>query len=223
MIGWLFWKAHSATSIICFFVAITVVVIVGVRWINKNFGTYMLAGIVLIVAAELAFGISGHFSEALGRNATLSGRTVLWARLLEVHINPIFGTGFEVFWLGKRLDELEGIFFFVPNEAHNGYLEVYLNLGLLGLFIIIGVLIAAYWKIRPELFRNFEWGRYRLGFFVAVLLYNCTEAGFRILNPILLVFYLVAIHCPRTSLTGAQPPLESGRFDRELVYAEREP
>ena len=223
MIGWLFWKAHSATSIICFFVAITVVVIVGVRWINKNFGTYMLAGIVLIVAAELAFGISGHFSEALGRNATLSGRTVLWARLLEVHINPIFGTGFEVFWLGKRLDELEGIFFFVPNEAHNGYLEVYLNLGLLGLFIIIGVLIAAYWKIRPELFRNFEWGRYRLGFFVAVLLYNCTEAGFRILNPILLVFYLVAIHCPRTSLTGAQPPLESGRFDGELVYAEREP
>ena len=44
MIGWLFWKAHSATSIICFFVAITVVVLVGMRSINKNFiGTYMLA------------------------------------------------------------------------------------------------------------------------------------------------------------------------------------
>ena len=84
MIGWLFWKAHSATSIICFFVGITVVVLVGVRSINKNFiGTYMLAGIVLIVAAELAFGISGHVSEALGRNATLSGRTVLWARIAQ--------------------------------------------------------------------------------------------------------------------------------------------
>ena len=28
------------------------------RWINKNFiGTYMLAALVLIVAAELAFGV----------------------------------------------------------------------------------------------------------------------------------------------------------------------
>ena len=136
-------------------------------------------------------------------------------RLLEVHINPILGTGFESFWLGERLDQLEGIFFFVPNEAHNGYLEVYLNLGLLGLFIIIGVLIAAYWKIRPELFRNFEWGRYRLGFSRRGTAGQIArEAGFRILNPILLVFYLIAIHCPRTYLTGAQPPLESGRFDR---------
>ena len=193
------------------------------RSINKNFlGTYMLAGIVLIVAGELSIGISGHVSEALARGSSMSGRTVLWARLLQVHINPIFGTGFEVFWLGERLDQLEGIFFFIPNEAHNGYLEVYLNLGLIGLFIIIAVLIAAFWKIRLEFFRNFEWARYRLGFFVPVLLYNCTEAGFRILNPILLVFYLIAIHCPRTHLTGAQQPLESGRFDKELVYAERE-
>jgi O-antigen ligase len=221
MIGWLFWKAHSATSMICFFVGITVVVLLGMRSINKSFiGTYMLAGLVLIVAAELAFGISGHVSEALGKNSTLSGRTLLWAGLLKVHINPIFGTGFESFWLGKRLEELEGIFFFVPNEAHNGYLEVYLNLGLLGLFIIIAVLIATYWKIRPELFQNFEWGRYRLGFFVAVLLYNCTEAGFRILNPILLIFYLIAIHCPRTYLTGGQRPLEFGRLDKEFAYAE---
>ena len=185
----------------------------------------MLAGVVLIVAGELAFGISGQFSEALGRNSTLSGRTILWARLLEVHINPILGTGFESFWLGKRLDQLEGIFFFIPNEAHNGYLEVYLNLGLVGLLIVIALLIATYWKIRPELFRNFEWGRYRLGFFVAVLLYNCTEAGFRILNPNLLVFYIIAIDYPRTYLTGTQPSLgfASSEEGREFAYAEGEP
>ena len=226
MIGWLFHKAHSATSLICFFVGITVVVLLGTRWINKKFiGTYMLAGVVLIVAGELAFGISGQFSEALGRNSTLSGRTILWARLLEVHINPILGTGFESFWLGKRLDQLEGIFFFIPNEAHNGYLEVYLNLGLVGLLIVIALLIATYWKIRPELFRNFEWGRYRLGFFVAVLLYNCTEAGFRILNPNLLVFYIIAIDYPRTYLTGTQPSLgfASSEEGREFAYAEGEP
>jgi exopolysaccharide production protein ExoQ len=223
MIGWLFRGSHSATSIICFFVAITVVVLLGMRSINKNFiGTYMLAGVVLIVVAELTFGMSGHLSEALGRKGTLSGRTILWARLLEMDTNPIFGTGFESFWLGKRLEQLEGIFFFVTNEAHNGYLEVYLNLGLAGLVIVIAMLITAYWKIRPELFRNFEWGRYRLGFFVAVLLYNCTEAGFRILNPILLVFYIIAIDYPRIHVLKPQSSLAGAAAEEtsQFAYAE---
>jgi exopolysaccharide production protein ExoQ len=226
MIGWLFRQSRSATSITCFFVGIMLVVLLGMRSINKkSIGTYLLAGVALIVAAELAFGISGHFSEALGRTSTLSGRTILWERLLEMDTNPIFGTGFESFWLGKRLEQLEGVFFFIPNEAHNGYLDVYLNLGLLGLFIIIAMLIAAYWKIRPELFRNFEWGRYRLGFFVAVLLYNCTESGFRIFNPIFLFFYIVAIEYPGTRFRAVESavgvaPSEEGR---ELAYAEEEP
>ncbi len=224
MIVWLLRKAHSATSLICLFVGIIVMVLLGTRWVNKKFiGTYILAGIGLIVAAELAFGIAGHFSEALGRNATLSGRTILWARLLEMDTNPILGTGFESFWLGKRLEQLEGIFFFVPNEAHNGYLEIYLNLGLVGLLIITAMLIAAYWKIRPDLFRNFEWGRYRLGLLVAVLLYNCTEAGFRIFNPMLLVFYIIAIDYPRTQFSAAEPSLQFARAEREFAYAERGP
>src|SRR2546430_464715 len=80
MIGLLFWKAHSATSTICFFVGIMVVVLLGMRSINKKFiGTYMLAALVLIVVAELVFGISAHLSEALGRGSELSGRTKIWA------------------------------------------------------------------------------------------------------------------------------------------------
>src|SRR5205085_5840788 len=80
MIGWLLWKSHSATSTICFLVGITVLVLLGMRLINKKFiGTYMLAGIGLIVAAELSIGLSGHVSEALARGSSMSGRTVLWA------------------------------------------------------------------------------------------------------------------------------------------------
>ena len=117
-IWWLFSKAHSATSTICLFVAILMVVFVGIRSINKNFiGTYMLAALVLIAAAELAFGISGRLSEALGRGSDLSGRTGLWADLLEMHTNPILGTGFESFWLGERLKQLEGHFLLHPKRG----------------------------------------------------------------------------------------------------------
>jgi O-antigen ligase len=225
-IWWLFLQAHSATSLTCLFVAILTVVFVGLRSTNKNFiGTYMLAALVLLAVAELAFGISGRFSESLGRGSSISGRKELWAGLLELHTNPIFGVGFESFWLGERLERLKGIFFFIPNEAHNGYLEIYLTLGFIGVFLLIGLFVATFWKIRLDLFRNFEWGRYRLGFFAAVVLYNWTEAAFKTLNPIWFVFYIIAIDYRRTYFAPAQPPVGVARSEesREFAYAEGEP
>ena len=224
-ICWLFRLAHSATSFICCCVGMLVVVFVGNRLINKKLiGTYMLATLVLIAIAELTFGLSVRISEALGRGSTLSGRTELWAKLLGMHTNPILGTGFESFWLGDRLKKLQGIFFFIPNEAHNGYLETYLTLGLIGVILLIVLFVATFWKIRLELFRNFELARYRLGFLAAVIVYNWTEAAFRTISCIWFVFYLIAMDYPRKYLATAEPsprparPEESG----ELAYAQEE-
>ena len=225
-IWWLFSQAHSATSLISLVIGILVVIFVGVRHINKNFiGTYLLAALVLYAAAELGFGISGRLSEILGRGSSLSGRKELWTGLLGLHTNPIFGAGFESFWLGERPKQLEGIFFFIPNEAHNGYLETYLTLGLVGVFLLIGLFVATFWKIRLELFRNFELGRYRLGFLAVAVLYNWAEAAFKTLNPVWFVFYIIAMDYPRTYLAPAQPPVGvvSSEERKKFAYAEREP
>jgi exopolysaccharide production protein ExoQ len=222
-IWWLFSQAHSATSLTCLLVGILVVVFVGMRSVNKNFiGRYLVVALVLVVAAEMAFGVSGSISENLGRGSELSGRTVLWARLLELHTNPIVGTGFESFWLGERLKQLEDVFYVVPNEAHNGYLETYLSLGSIGVFLLIGLFVATFWKIRPELFRNFEMGRYRLGILAALVLYNWTEAAFKTISPLWFVFYLIATDYPRIFLATAQSSVVVGRSAEsdEFVYAE---
>ena len=219
-IWWLFSQAHSATSLTSLFIGALVIVFVGIRSIDKRFiGIYMLAALVLLIIAELTFGISGRFSEGLGRGSGLSGRTTLWTALLKLDTNPILGTGFESFWLGKRPEQLKGVFYFIPNQAHNGYLETYLTLGLIGVFLLLGLFVATFRKIRIELFRNFEWGRYRLGFLAAVILYNWTEAAFKTLNPIWFVFYLIALDYPRTSLTVAESPVGVERSDKDMEFA----
>jgi exopolysaccharide production protein ExoQ len=226
MIFYLLRLAHSATATICLFLAILIVVFVGIRSIKTFIGTYLLAALVLLAAAELAFGISGRFSESLGRGSNLTGRTELWAHCLEFQSNPIFGAGFDSFWLGERRERIAAFYnHWSPGGSHNGYLETYLNLGLIGLCILIGLLIATFWRIRRGLFRNFEWGRYRLGYFAAVVVQAWTEGAFGPYSVTWFVFYLIAMEYPRTYLTTVQPSVWAARSHegREFAYAEGEP
>jgi O-antigen ligase len=217
--------AHSATSTISLFVAILIVVFVGIRSIKNFIGTYVLTALVLLVAAQLAFGVSGRLSESLGRGSTLTGRTELWEICLKFQSNPILGAGFETFWTGERKERIAEFYNkWRPGGAHNSYLDTYLDLGLIGLSILIGLLIATFWKIRPELFRNFEWGRYRLGFLATVVLRGWTESMFTPGSALWFVFYIIAMDYPLTHLTTVQPSVRVARSEesRELAYAKDE-
>jgi O-antigen ligase len=202
-------------------------VFVGIRPRIKNFiGTYMLAALVLLVAAELAFGISERLSESLGRGSNLTGRTDLWAHCLEFQSSPILGEGFESFWFPERRDKIAAYYHnWRPAGAQNSYLDTYLDLGLIGLFLLAGLFIATFWKIRPELFRNFEWGRYRLGMLAVIVLRGWTESCFgAVASTIWFVFYIIAIDYPLTHLTAGDPSVEGSRSEesREFAYAEDE-
>ena len=220
--------SHSATATIGLFVAILVVVFVGIRpTIKKFIGTYTLATVVLLAAAELAFGISGRLSESLGRGSNLTGRTPIWEAALKFQANPIIGAGYDSFWIGERRARIAEFFKWSPGGAQNGYLDAYLELGLIGLSLLIGMLIATFWKTRRELFRNFEWGRYRLGFLAALVLRGCTESYFKTASALWFVFFIIALEYPLTHLTIGQSSVRVARSEeeesREFAYAEEEP
>ena len=98
-----------------------------------------------------------------------------------------------------------------------------MNLGLVGLFLLVGLLVATFWKSRREFLRNFEFGRFRLGFLAAVIVYNWTEASFKNISPLWCIFYLIALDYRQPEFDSfesieAMPPGES----KDLVYAEEE-
>jgi exopolysaccharide production protein ExoQ len=220
MILWLFRMVHSATSLTCLMVGMLVMVLLGLRSVNKRYiGIYLLLTVVALTVAELLFGVSAYVIKFLQRDPTLTDRTTLWADLLKMKTNPIFGVGFESFWLGDRLVQTHEGRAFQPNEAHNGYLETYLSLGLVGLFMLVGVLIATFRKIRLGLLKNFEWGRFQVGFFIALLLYNCTEVSFRGPNTLWLVFYITAIQYPKAKQISAAPLSEGWELEEESELA----
>jgi O-antigen ligase len=215
-IWWLFSMAHSSTSLVSLFVGMLIVVLLGLRVVDKKFiGTYLIVGVLALAAAEWAFGIYANVLQLLGKDPTLTDRTLLWTDLLKVEINPLFGAGFESFWLGERFREFAASRWWAPNQAHNGYLETYLNLGLVGLVLLIALLIATFGKGRRELFTNFQFGRFRLGFLMAVIAYNWTEAAFKNISVIWFVFCLIA-------LDYSQPESESFEQTKTILPDERE-
>ena len=132
MLGWLFWQAHSATSFIAFVLGALLLMFTKLPFVNKRaIGVYLVVGVVIVVLAQLAFDVFGKITALSGHAETLTGRGNLWQELLKFDSNPVIGTGFESFWLGERLQKLWAEHWWHPNEAHNGYLETYLNLGIL--------------------------------------------------------------------------------------------
>ena len=113
-----------------------------------------------------------------------------------MHTNPLLGTGYESFWLGSRLQlfwQTSGLGHI--NEAHNGFLEMYLNLGIIGLALIVGYLITSYRTIWSKFFQLAGLSSLALAIWIDFLFYNVTEAGFRS-GLMWLTFLLLSIAVP---------------------------
>jgi hypothetical protein len=66
-------------------------------------------------------------------------------------------------------------------------------LGLIGVIITLALLIATYFKAHGALVEGSDFGRFRLAFLAAFIVYNWTEAAFRTYCFPFFIFFLVAI------------------------------
>jgi len=104
----------------------------------------LVVGMLLVSVSALFLGVGSGLLTTMGKDATLTGRTAVWDLVLSLTKNPMIGTGFESFWLGPRLDKIWSVYWWHPNEAHNGYIEVYLNLGWIGVSLLAVLMVSGY-------------------------------------------------------------------------------
>lgn len=211
MVLWLFYLMDSMTSLSSFVMASALLLAANSRPVMRR-----PAVIHLLVASMLAFsasvlflGVNPEALHAMGRNSTLTDRTYLWPRLLSLVRNPWFGTGFESFWLGPRVEELWRLDPWRPNEAHNGYLEVYLQLGWMGVALLMVLLATGYRTVFHALRRNHPAASLWLAYFLVGLVYNYTEAAFfKIQAPAWLFFLFAIVSVPAVSCQKSRPASE---------------
>ena len=216
MAVWLFYIADSATSLACFLLGGVLIALTSHRGSAlRPAAVYALtAGIAALLLLGLFAESDVAFLETLGRDATLTGRTQLWEDLLRMTGDPWFGTGFESFWLGERVTSLWSKYLWHPNQAHNGYLEIFLNLGCVGVALLGFVLLWGYRNVVGALHRDPELGGLRLAFFVAAVLYNVTEAAFKMMHPVWIAFLLAVMVVPEPE----QREDGRSRFDKNSAF-----
>jgi O-antigen ligase len=114
-------------------------------------------------------------TPSLGRDETLTGRTDIWRVLFQVAArSPIVGLGYGGFW-GLHPEITSQIQ--VP-QGHNGYLDVYVELGAVGIALLTVFLLAYCGSVRKVFDKNFDWGVLSVCFLPMTLLYNLSESAF---------------------------------------------
>jgi O-antigen ligase len=195
MTAWLFYKANSITPTIGFAIGTSMLLMLTM---TRRFGLVhfvtALAPVVLVIAFVI-LDLDTYAASAVGRDVSLTGRTELWGEVLRIHDSPLLGAGFESFWLGPRADYLWDKFWWRPNQAHNGYLETYLNLGLVGLMFLATLVVSGYAHIMKTFRRDPGLAAFMLGLFSAICVYNLTEAAFKGIHPLWIAF-LLAVAAP---------------------------
>jgi O-antigen ligase len=114
--------------------------------IGRTVSFILLASIITIIIGVMLWfpEIQTAIPALFGKDITFSGRTDLWEYLLtEVQLKPLLGSGFSAFWVPEshHIMMLYKAFVWLPGQAHNGYLDILLQMGFVGLGLILLTLI----------------------------------------------------------------------------------
>ena len=203
--------AQSGTSLMSVvFIFATSQVLNSLSLTSKKGVLYIL--LAIIIASLLLFVFFVNFETLLNANnkdITLTGRTPLWATLWEFVLQkPWLGYGYGSFFssASREGNLVWNVHTWVPVHAHNGYIHLWLHLGVIGL----GILIFGYIQcLFASLSKYLVSKNLKILWVFLFLLYtvtlNITEVSF-LSSGIIWIISLVAIYSMKANDTKIEYP-----------------
>lgn len=193
----------SATAIVT--LAVGMSGFLGLRWLHRGGMrvalSVLLGACIAIIGFGVALPLSGGaigsgFNEAIGRDATFTGRAETWAELGPIAMkHPALGCGFGGFWTPATRELYE------MSNAHSAYLEMLMELGLVGILLFSMFMLSIARSAHRLLASDFDLGSLGIFFLTMVLIYGTTESdgsSFTSQMPAVLLF--LAFCCAATEL-----------------------
>lgn len=215
--------ARSATSLV---LAFAMLLVVSGLWIGQRYRrlwpVLLLLGVLLGASGSMVLAANYEILlEALGKDVTLTGRIPLWLTLIPFIQERLWvGYGFGGFWLGW-----EGPSAYVwslvgwdPPHGHNGYLDLWLDLGLVGLGLGLCLLIRfSLRSFRVYLTEGFSVrAAFLVGLITFLIVFNFTESNFLRANNLYWLLFVWGYTRAETGTGGAETCATRGRLKFSL-------
>jgi O-antigen ligase len=203
--------SKSATALVLVGTGLLLFPLLGVlRWrLSRGVPALAMATLLLGSVALVVVANAETVAGALNRDLTLTGRTGLWGILFQVGRDHVWlGSGYSAFW-GDQNAQVA----WVREEAgwaagggHNGFLDLWLELGLVGVLCVAAALLtsarAALAAVRRNAHPAAAWPLVLIVFFV---LSNLTESSLLRSNTLLWAGYaMAAASARRVPATGSE-------------------
>ena len=184
-------------------------------------GAIWVAGLGLIGLTVLITVFPDMLFAALGKDATLTGRTQIWAEIWRlIQLRPLLGYSYDAVWTDTSLwgplrwvtKELQ----FTPSHAHNSWLEQWLGLGEVGLAVWVMLYVSTMAKAVRAVFTD-GGALLAFPFMLVYSLMSLTESITLIYNDIhwvLFVAYAVRLSIPSEEVM----PSTGGRLGQHGLH-----
>jgi len=135
-------------------------VLAWVKWkklINKSH--YIIGAIVFALLIIIFFLNLNFFLGLVGRDSTLTGRYPLWSYLIHYGWtnHPFLGSGFGATWESNNFRYTTGIavkWNLTPLVSDNGYIDMFLDLGLVGVVLSISMILFCLYRVARYTFKE---------------------------------------------------------------------
>jgi exopolysaccharide production protein ExoQ len=198
-LGTVVFMTGSRTGAVCAFAVLVVGLTLrivpklsrGAAFIMSSAGVICVAISIYLLSSDLQ-----HLLFVLGNDGTLTGRTKIWQGAIHaIGKRPLLGYGYSAFWIGLKGEAVQTILetkWLVP-AAHNGWLDLLLQLGVVGVMLFLFSLLRALSTAGAALrYARGEAAEWCAGILLLTILYNIDESSLMIPIELLWVMYVLA-------------------------------